>query len=533
MQMSGAQALVRELLLQKVDTVFGLPGAAVIDIYDELRKSGIRHVLVRHEAAAVHAASGYARSTGKVGVCIATSGPGATNMVTGIANAYLDSTPLVVLTGQVHTSLIGSDAFQEADITGATSPFCKHNLLIRNAADIPRIMAEAFYIASTGRPGPVLLDIPCDVAQAQADMQRPEILSLPGYKPARAGNELQLKRLVQAMNEAERPLILAGGGVISSQACEELRQLAQASGTPVSCTMMGIGALPGEHPLSLGMLGIHGTTMASQAAREADFILTLGARLGERAVQPGLISSSAILAHIDIDPAEIGKTRRTNIPVVGDIKLTLQRLLTRELTFRERPWISRISHSIKPLEPGTAIEPLGLMQQVSLALMEHPHIVTTDVGQHQLWAARRLRINQPRSFLASCGLGVMGYGLPAAIGASLGSGRPALVITGDGSFQMHIAELATAKETGADLHILLLNNHELGLVREIQTATGLEEYAVSLPGNPDFVKLCGAWDIPARRISTMGELPEALSELTAAPGIRLLEVVLPPGQTYM
>ena len=517
--MNGAQAVIKVLENHGIHHVFGLPGGAVLSLYDALRESSITHTLVRHEAAAAHAASGYARATGSVGVCIATSGPGATNLLTGIAAATMDSIPLVAITGQVPSNLIGRDVFQEVDMPGASAPFAKHVMQPRNAADLPRMITEAIHIARTGRPGAVVVDIPSDVAAAQANMDFSQKINLPGYHPVVEGHPLQIRKIRSALAASQRPLILAGGGVLSAGAWEPLRELAERLGAPVALTMMGLGAFPASHPLCLGMTGMHGDRRALQALAQADLVLVAGARLGDRGRVEHTLRPGTVLIHMDADPAEIGKTLRTDIPVVGDIASILRALPDASLPPR-KPWDFPAPHADD--HPMAA-----LMRRVGQLLPEDT-LITTDVGQHQLWAARYLPVDAPRSFITSGGLGVMGYGLPAAIGVCMGTGKNALLITGDGSFQMHLPELATLAASGAQVKILLLDNGTLGLVRELQDDhQDGRHFGVHLNGNPDFCTLAAAYGLPAR--SASAEDDEALSWLIRQSGSALLRVVIPKG----
>lgn len=516
MKMTCARAIIEALKLEGVDVVFGYPGGAVLPIYDALRTSDIRHVLVRHEQSAAHAADGYARSTGKVGVCMATSGPGATNLVTGIATAYMDSIPIVAITGQVSTDMIGKDVFQEVDITGATEPFTKHNYLVKNPEDLPKVLKEAFHIASTGRPGPVLVDIPIDVQKALIDFSYPETVALRGYRPTYRGNYKQIQRTIQAIKESRQPVICVGGGVISSGAERQVFELANRLKAPVVTTLMGIGAFPSEDPLFLGMIGQHGEDCANRAVEGADLLIVLGARLADRAiVRPNEFAKTATIVHIDIDPAEIGKSLSTNIPLVGDIKMTLKLLLENEI---DRDDLGRWLRQVKEFqcERGTApggkdLDPVAILNRLS-STRDEETIFVTDVGQHQLWAGKYLDINTPRTFLSSGGLGTMGYGLPAAIGARVANpGKEVVLITGDGSFQMNIAELATISQEDLRIKIIILNNSTLGMVRELQQHNYNEQYyGVRLTGNPDFAKLANAYDIDSIKVSREEEIYSAL-----------------------
>jgi len=519
MRITGGQAIVKALEAEGVDIVFGYPGGAILPVYDSLRESGIRHVLVRHEQAAAHAASGYARSTGRVGVCISTSGPGATNLVTGIATAYMDSIPIVAITGQVSTDMIGRDVFQEVDITGATEPFCKHNYLLKDVRDIPRVMKEAFHIASTGRPGPVLIDLPKDVALNTLDFHYPKAVHLKGYKPNYEGHPLQIKRLIKAIQESEKPLICVGGGVISSNAHEEVRELAERLKAPVATTLMGIGAFPGNHPLSLGMLGMHGSTAANRAIQEADLLMVLGARMGDRAIgKREEFGKSAILVHVDIDPAEIGKNVSTDIPIVGDLKRILREILKAPLDRSSSRWDDHIFRNgrdlLEDLSDEKGLDPRRILTELS-KLAPRDMIIVTDVGQHQMWTGQYYPVDFPRTFITSGGLGTMGYGLPAAIGVKLANPkREVLLVTGDGSFQMSLPELATVVQEGLSIKILIMNNQRLGMVRELQQQQcGGRYFAVEMRGNPDFVKLAEAYGIQGFRVESPEDVTESLRKM--------------------
>lgn len=530
---TGAQALVRTLEEEQVEIIFGIPGGAVLPIYDALNETNIRHVLVRFEQAAVHAASGYARTTGKPGVCLATSGPGATNLVTGIAGAYMDSIPLVVLTGQVPTSMIGTDAFQEVDITGITFPITKHNYLVKDPNDLPRVVKEAFHIARTGRPGPVLIDIPKDVAAGICSRGAPERVELRGYKPTYKGHPNQIRNAARLMQEAERPVIFVGGGVISSGATEELRKLAETLSIPVATTLMGIGSFPENHPLSLGMLGLHGTAYANYAVTEADLLIALGVRFDDRVT--GLVEKFAPRAkiiHLDIDPAEIGKNVEVNVPIVGDVKLVLQSILALVEEKKNEEWLAKINEWREryPLEYGNkkeTLRPQYVIEELG-RLTDHQAIVTADVGQHQMWAAQFYKFARPGSFLTSGGLGAMGYGFPAAIGAQLGNPEALVIaVTGDGSFQMNMAEMATAMENNLPIKILLFNNSGLGMVRQLQHFYCERRYtAVEFTGNPDFVRLAECYGAAAYRIQSPEEVVPVLKEALNNDRLTLVECVI-------
>jgi len=440
--MTGARAIIECLYREGVDTIFGYPGGQVLPIYDALYDSKIRHVLVRHEQSAAHAADGYARATGKVGVCLATSGPGATNLVTGIATAYMDSIPIVALTGQVPLSMIGNDAFQEANITGITLPITKHNYLLQDANDIPRIIKEAFHIASTGRPGPVLIDIPKDLTTELIDFHYPETVKLRSYNPTYEGNIQQIKKAAEEINRSSKPVIYAGGGIISANASEYLRALAEKVQAPVTTTLTGMGAFPVDHPLFLGMLGMHGTKYANYAIQESDLIIAVGARFDDRVT--GKIRSFATNAkviHIDVDPAEISKNVRVDIPIVGNAAKVLEDLLKYVDRAPTDDWLQRIAHWKRsyPLHyiGGTDnIKPQYIIEQIHDACKDA--IIVTEVGQHQMWAAQYFRFSEPRTFISSGGLGTMGFGFPASIGVKIAKpDRVVFDISGDGSFQMN------------------------------------------------------------------------------------------------
>ncbi len=477
MKLSGAQAIVKALELEGVEVIFGYPGAAICPFYDALQESNIRHILTRHEQGAAHAASGYARATGKTGVCVATSGPGATNLITGIADAYMDSTPLVAITGQVSSDLIGRDVFQEADITGATDPFCKHNYLVKNTKDLPRILKEAFYIASTGRPGPVLIDVPIDVQIGSVNFEYPKSVDIKGYKPNYKGHSLQIKKIAEAILRAKKPVICAGGGVINPNASKELVELAEKCGIPVVTTMMGIGSIPYDHELNLGMLGSYGVYTANYAVHNADLLIITGARVADRAINnPDQIARKAEIVHIDIDPAEIGKNIQVSIPVVGDIKGVLKELVDIVQRGDVDEW-GRIIKEKKEEHPpkfpemksGTGYVNPKYVLKVLTGLLREDDIVTTEVGQNQIWSSNYLGIRKPRTFITSGGLGTMGYGFPAAVGAKVGCpGSRVICISGDGSFQMTMQELGTIKQSRLGVKVLMFNNTRLGMVRELQ-----------------------------------------------------------------
>jgi acetolactate synthase I/II/III large subunit len=502
---TGAEIMVRCLESEQVELVFGYPGAAICPFYDSLAQSHIRHVLVRQEQNAAHAASGYARVSGKPGVCVATSGPGATNLITGIATAYMDSIPLIAITGQVNQWLLGRDVFQEADITGACESFTKHSYLVKDVADLPRVFKEAFHIATTGRPGPVLIDIPTDVQTAKAkSFEYPQKAEIPGYKPRTQGHAVQIKRAAKAVHAAERPLIVCGGGVVSAAARDELMTFSEENHIPVVSTMMGLGVMPMDSPLYLGMIGMHGHENANRAIHEADCILLCGARVGDRAVRdPERITKGATIIHIDVDPAEIGKNMAVDIPIVGDIRQVLKSLRQQmEPAEQDGEWTQQMKLEKASFVPhgepqnGTGfVEPRSFLRALSAMLGDNA-VLVSDVGQHQIWAASSFNVKRGR-FLTSGGLGTMGYSLPAAIGAKLAKpDRQVICVCGDGSFQMSLCELATLCESGADVKIILMQNTRLGMVWEIQNKRYAGRCpATQLEGDPDFVALAKAYGI--------------------------------------
>ncbi len=520
---TGALAMVRCLELEGVKTAFGYPGAAICPFYDALAGSPIHHVLVRTEQNAAHAASGYARISGEVGVCIATSGPGATNLLTGIASAYMDSIPLVVITGQVRSDLLGRDVFQEADITGAAEPFTKHSYIVSRASDIPRIFKEAFHIASTGRPGPVLIDVPIDMQQKSIpdfDYSRP--VDIIGYKPRVQGHSLQIKKAVDALRTCKRPVICVGGGVFSAGAQKELCAFIEKLNLPAISTMMGIGALPTAHPLNLGMLGSHGCAPANKAIRDADLVIMAGARVGDRAVAaPGQVATRAKVIHIDVDPAEIGKNMPAHIPIVGDLKHVLEELTKHVDCQAPQEWVQAVTerkkrYAAKAIEPVEGfVEPKTFMHALARR-MEADGILCADVGQNQIWSANHFEIRQGR-FLTSGGMGTMGYSVPCAVGAkSAAPGRQVCAVCGDGSFQMSMMELGTICQEGLGVKIIIMRNTRLGMVRELQDNLykGVHS-AVYLDGSPDFAKIAEAYGIRSRTVSSDEEAAGALEEMWA------------------
>ena len=514
----GARALIKSLEAEGVDTIFGYPGGQILPVYDELYDSSIRHILVRHEQAAAHAADGFARATGRVGVCLATSGPGATNLVTGIATAYMDSVPMVAITGQVPTKLIGNDAFQEADITGITIPITKHNYLIKNAADLPMTIKEAFLVASTGRPGPVLVDLPKDVQSDLMDFEYPKEAKLASYKPTYAGHPLQIKKACDLIEKAERPVLYVGGGAITANAHEEVKQLAESIMAPVTTTLMGKGAFPEDHPLSLGMLGMHGTRYANYAIIDCDLLIAIGARFDDRVT--GKIESfapSAKIIHIDVDPAELGKNVRVDVPIVGDAKAVLKKLnsmLKVKLT-KSSAWNQKIQHWKKeyPLDYDkdcSELKPQCIVERLNDLVKDG--IFVTEVGQNQMWAAHYIRCKRPRTFISSGGLGTMGYGFPAAIGAKVGCpDKEVWDIAGDGSIQMNIQELATAVSNDIPVRVAILNNEYLGMVRQWQELFYNRRYSYTdMRGQPDFVKVAEAYGAVGIQVTRQDDVKDAI-----------------------
>lgn len=528
---SGAEIMVKCLEKEKVSILFGYPGAAICPFYDALIESDIKHILVRQEQNAVHAASGYARSIGKPGVCVATSGPGATNLITGIATAYTDSIPIIAITGQVRSDLLGRDVFQEADITGACEPFVKHSYLVSKTEDLPRVFKEAFHIATTGRPGPVLIDIPIDIQTNKIDeFVYPERAVIPGYKPSTKGHAVQIKRAVDLIKESSRPVICAGGGVLSSGVKLKLVDFANKTGIPVVSTMMGIGVMPSDHDLYLGMLGTHGKGVANRAMHESDLIIVCGARLGDRAVAaPDQITERSKIIHIDIDPAEIGKNIRTTIPIVGDMRNVMNKLLEGIGDYHvPHLWEDTVQRwkkdlfRIPPKFEGF-VEPRAFVARLS-EMLPSKAILVADVGQNQIWCANNFRIKEGR-FLTTGGMGTMGYSVPAAVGAKFARPtREVVVVCGDGSFQMGMNELGTIAQNHMNIKIIIMRNNRLGMVRELQknnynghyTATFLDE------STPDFMKIAQAYNIPSASADSNEEAEQIAKEMLKLNGSFLL-----------
>jgi acetolactate synthase-1/2/3 large subunit len=531
MKLTGAQVLMEILKEEGVDTIFGFPGGAVIDIYDELINTDIRHILVRHEQGAVHAADGYARAGDKVGVCLVTSGPGATNTVTGIASAYMDSIPMVIFTGQVPTQLIGNDAFQEVDIVGITRPCTKHNYLVPSAEAFPRIIKEAFYLARSGRPGPVLVDIPKDVGKSVIDYQPIKDVQLKSYNPTYEPNMKQLRKVVDLIKVSQRPVIFAGGGVILSGAAAELTQFARKVRIPVTSSLMGLGTFPGTDPLWLGMIGMHGTYRANMSTGACDLLISIGVRFDDRVTgKTDAFASQAKIVHIDIDPTSIRKNIPVTIPIVGDCKISLRNLnqLIDEAHLGDiekdrQSWLSQIEEwkNTKPLayEQGDTLKPQYVVEKL-YELTKGQAIITTEVGQNQMWAAQYYHFDRPNHFITSGGLGCMGFGLPAAIGAQMACPDKLVVdIAGDGSIQMNIQEMATAVQSGLPVKVVILNNAYLGMVRQWQELFYKKRYACTgMDCAPDFVKLAEAYGAMGLRATKPEEVEAVLKEGLSAPG---------------
>ncbi|MBA3028959.1 MAG: biosynthetic-type acetolactate synthase large subunit [Desulfobacteraceae bacterium] len=539
MKLSGAKILMKVLKDEGVDTIFGYPGGAVIDIYDELAQTDIKHILVRHEQAAVHAADGYARACGKVGVCLVTSGPGATNTVTGIASAYCDSIPVVIFTGQVPTPLIGNDAFQEVDIVGITRPCTKHNYLVKHVDDLAKIIKEAFFIARSGRPGPVLVDLPKDVVRAITTYKEPETPKMRSYNPTYNPNAKQLQKVVELVMKSERPAIFIGGGVVLSNAAEELTKFARSARIPVMGSLMGLGAFPGSDPLWLGMLGMHGTYRANMVTAHCDLMIAIGVRFDDRVTgRTDKFASQAQIVHVDIDPTSIHKNIHVSIPVVGDCKAAvtiLNNLLEKEnlsgIIKERKPWLDQIEEwkSTTPLtyKQSDKIKPQYVIEKL-FELTKGNAIITTEVGQNQMWAAQYYHFDRPNNFITSGGLGVMGFGLPAAIGAQVACpDRLVVDIAGDGSIQMNIQEMATALQFSLPVKIVILNNGFLGMVRQWQELFYDKRYAFTcMDYAPDFVKLAEAYSALGLRATKPEEVEAVLREGLASPKTVIMDFVV-------
>ena len=540
--MLGAEAVVASLEAEGVDVVFGYPGGQAIRIYDALYDSErITHILSRHEQGAVHMADGYARATGRVGVVLVTSGPGAANTVTGIATAYMDSVPLVIITGQVPRAVIGTDSFQESDIFGITMPVVKHSFLLQSVSDLTRVFREAFHIAVTGRPGPVLIDVPSDIARETVVFEYPDGVNITSYKPTYRGNAKQIRSACKLIGQARRPVILAGGGVVSSGATPELIHLAELMRIPVVMTLMGKGGFPSSHPLNLGAVGMHGARYANHALTQSDLIIAAGARFSDRVTgDVADFAPNAKIIHIDIDPAEIGKILHADVPIVGDLPGVLRGIAEHLEKEGAAPgddaWlaeIERLRARFPYYHPDVGdrpdeIVPERVMEGLSARLDPARTVVTTEVGQHQMWANQFIDREQPRTFLSSGGLGTMGFGFPAAIGAAVACPEKSVVcVAGDGSFQMNVQEMATAAAYGVPVKVLLMNNSCLGMVHQWQKLFYEGRYSqTELERNPDFVKLADAYGWRSERVDRPGDVDAAIERMLSADGPYLLEVVV-------
>jgi len=537
--MTGAEALIEALKKQKVDVIFGIPGGAILPVYDVLYDSDIRHILMRHEQCAAHAADGYARASGRPGVCMATSGPGATNLVTGIANAYMDSSPVIAFTGQVPRPMIGKDAFQEADIVGITTPITKYNFQVKRASDIPKTVKAAFYIATTGRPGPVLIDLPKDVQTETAEMEFTDDIEIRGYKPKYDPHPLQVKKSTEMLIQAEKPVILAGGGVILSNASPELLKLAELLMAPVATSLMGKGCFPENHPLSLGMVGMHGTIAANKIILESDVLLVVGLRFSDRTTaRLDTFCPDAKIIHMDVDAAEIGKNAKVDLPMVADAKRALNAIyqsLIQQTKKREgSPWLKRVQELREQLQGGVnnnkgELKPARLMVELRRVLPEDA-IVTTEVGQNQMWAAINFKAYRPRTFISSGGLGTMGFGFPASLGVKVACpDKPVVDIAGDGSFIMTEQDLATSVLEDIPVTVIVLNNSMLGMVAQWQRLFYNRRYSASeLKGVPDFVKLAEAYNAQGFRVKSLKEFSDAVKKAIKNDVTTVIDVPISP-----
>lgn len=533
---SGAQAMVDCLKKEDVPVIYGYPGATIAPFYDALAESGIRHILTRTEQGAGHAASGYARITGRPGVCVATSGPGATNLFTAIATAYSDSIPLIAITGQVATCQLGRDVFQEVDTTGAAEPFTKYSYLVKSAGDLGRVFQEAFHIAGTGRKGPVLIDVPVDVQKQMTELAYPDKIVIRGYKPIYNGHPLQVNKVAEAIRRAEKPLVCCGGGVLLSGAEALVRRFCETAGLPCVSTMMGIGAISPKHPLYFGMLGQSGVETANAAVRESDLLILLGVRVGDRAiVQPSHLESSATIVHIDIDTAEIGKNMGTTIPIVGDIARVMEQLLEKDIHGGWDHWITHLGALRGQNKKGTGSGPVkkdtvdpGALVRLLCERLPGGSVYVADVGQNQVWSARNYSLEG--RFLTTGGMGTMGYSIPAAIGAKLASpDKTVLAVCGDGAFQMSMNELATMRQHDAPVKIVVMRNGRLGMVREIQqNAYGGREFAVDLSGSPNFSLIAQAYGIPYGLVDNMERADQIIGSMLKTDGPCLIECIIDP-----
>lgn len=535
MKKTGSQILCESLIKEGGEVFFGILGGALLPLYDTLPQyPQLRHILVRHEQGAAHAADGYARVTHKAGVCIATSGPGATNLVTGIANAYMDSSPIIAITGQVARPFIGKDAFQETDITGITLPITKHNYLVTDAAELARTVKEAFYIAQTGRPGPVLIDLPKDVQQEEVEFAEPGEVDLPGYRFVSRGHSVQIKKAVGRINKAERPVIIAGRGIVISQAYNELKELAEKAQIPVVSTLLGISSFPGDHILNFGMIGMHGLAYANMAVQNADLIIATGMRFDDRATaNTKQFAPQALIIHVDIDPAEIGKNIPVDIPIVGDAKNVLKAMNKQIERGEHLDWLTQLDqwrreHPLVESGQGDELLPGYVIHQIH-EITQGDSIIVTGVGQHQMWAAQHFLYTRPNSFISSGGLGTMGFELPAAMGAKVGQPEETVwCIAGDGGFQMTVQELGTIAQEHLAVKIAIINNGYLGMVRQWQEFFYERRYVDTKLWNPDFVKIAEAYDIPGIKVKSREEVTPAIQKAMDYPGPFLIDFVVEP-----
>ncbi|MDR1608721.1 MAG: biosynthetic-type acetolactate synthase large subunit [Deltaproteobacteria bacterium] len=531
---NGAQTIINGLLKYGHDTVFGYPGGQVIPLYDALYDSKIRHILTRHEQGAIHAADGWARITGRPGIVFATSGPGATNLVTGLANAHMDSVPLVVITGQVATTSIGADSFQEADIYGISIPITKHNYLVKNSVDLPRVLAEAFYLANTGRPGPVLIDVPKDIQVQEIQKSWPETINIPGYNPNPPTNPAEIQALADLLNASQRPILYVGGGAILAKAEKQLRELVEKANIPVVVTLQAKGVLPDDHKLVLGLAGMHGSKVANLAIYNSDLILGFGVRFDDRVVgDTRRFAPVARIVHVDIDPAEIGKRLAPDLPITGNLKTVLEKTLELVKPNNRSIWLEELSQIHSETTEDDYEAPNGISPQKTIKLLSEmakpDAIVVTDVGQHQMWAAQHYISREPRKFLSSGGLGAMGFGLPAAIGAQIASpSSQVILIVGDGGFQMNIQELATIRSHNLPIKILVVNNGCLGMVRQWQKFFFKSRYSQTIfDWNPNFTALGQVYDIPGQKVDDPNLVEKALKSFLSSKGSSLLDLVVP------
>jgi acetolactate synthase-1/2/3 large subunit len=540
--MNGAKILLECLRNEGVDEIFGYPGGVLLGIYEELFHCDfIKHYLVRHEQAAIHAAEGYARATGKAGVAIVTSGPGATNAITGIANAYYDGYPLVVLTGQVAVTQIGNDAFQEADIVGITRPCCKHNYLLKDIKKLPQVIKHAFHIATTGKPGPVVIDLPKDVIGSKTELKFPDKINLPGYNPNYVGHPRQCEKALELLCRARRPVIISGGGVIPTEAYSELTELANKMGIPVTNTLMGIGTFPADNPLSLGMMGMHGNFWANLAVSNCDVLFAVGTRFNDR-ITGNLkkFARDAKIIHVDVDPCSIGKNVRVDIPIVGDAKNVVGSMLQMFDASQpniypddKRAWIKQIEEwkqkRAMPVTTTDKLHPQTVIEKIYEMTKDKDAIIATEVGQHQMWTAQLYKFNKPRRLVTSGGLGTMGFGFPAAMGAQVGQkDRLVFNIAGDGSIQMNIQELATCVDYNLPVKIAIINNGYLGMVRQWQEKMFDKHYSHTKISSPDFVKLAESYGIKGIRVTKEEELEGAIQEAINHPGPVIMDFIVEP-----